>query len=331
MTNPEKTSLVDRLKTIEKRLLVIVNPMSRKGSELASKVRSMMRREGMDMEETSTDHPDDIGSTVQFWSRRFGGSRVIMVFGGDGALNQVINNVMLCRSNKNVVLVPIPAGTANDFCRALGIENAEHALTSMVDLQLQSIDLLKLTIDGDDGRTKYCSNILGLGIDGELAHQSQKYKRFGIAGYWYASLKKVVVAIFRGVETYDMKISFNGYERHGRLVGAMFANIEKYGHDLKIAPGARINDGRIYITLAKPMNALKAFLSGLLLVFGEHSRMSTVETLVTDEVDIEILDDIYAQEDGEVCFYPSGTRINLSLERQALNVLSPSKNVPSSP
>src|SRR5450756_242635 len=93
MTNPEKLRFIDRIKTIEKRILVVVNPMSKKGSKLALRTRSLIRREGMDLEETSTDHPDDIGSTVQFWSKRFGGSRVIMVFGGDGAINQVINNV----------------------------------------------------------------------------------------------------------------------------------------------------------------------------------------------------------------------------------------------
>ena len=49
MNNPEKHRFVDRVKTIEERLLIIVNPMSKKGSLLASRVRSLIRREGMNL------------------------------------------------------------------------------------------------------------------------------------------------------------------------------------------------------------------------------------------------------------------------------------------
>jgi diacylglycerol kinase family enzyme len=323
MTNPERLRFIDRMKTIEKRMLVVVNPMSRKSSELASRTRSLVRREGMDLEETSTDHPDDIGSTVQFWSKRFGGSRVIMVFGGDGAINQVINNVMLSRSNNNVVLVPIPAGTANDFCRAVGFDSVESALNAMVDFNIQTVDLIKMEIEGTGRNVKYCSNVFAIGLDGDLAHRSQKYKRFGIPGYWYASLKKAAVAMFKGVETYRVHIKANGFEYSGDLVDGIFSNINRYGHDFLIAPDARPDDGKMHIAIAKPMNAARTFVTGLMLLKGKHGRMSAVETSTCESADVYILDDLYAQEDGEVCFYPRGTKIHLSVAPQALNVIAP--------
>lgn len=323
MTNPEKLRFIDRIKTIEKRILVVVNPMSKKGSELASRTRNLIRREGMDLEETSTDHPDDIGSTVQFWSKRFGGSRVIMVFGGDGAINQVINNVMLSRSNNNVVLVPVPAGTANDFCRAVGFESVESALNAMVDFNIQTVDLIKMEIEGTGRNVKYCSNVFAVGLDGEIAHRSQKYKRFGVSGYWYASLKKAAVALFKGVETYRVNIRADGFEYSGNLVDGIFSNINRYGRNLLVAPGAKPDDGKMHIAIAKPMNAAKVFVTGLMLLKGKHGRMSTVEMSSCESADIDILDDLYAQEDGEVYFYPRGTKIHLSVEPRALNVIAP--------
>lgn len=310
------------MKTIEKRLLIIVNPMSKRGSQIASGVRSMVRREGMDLEETSTDHPDDIGSTVEFWSRRFGGSRVIMVFGGDGAINQVINNVMLSRSNKNVVLVPIPAGIANDFCRALGFDSAEASLEAMVDFNLRSIDLIKIEVDGPGRKIKYCSNIIGIGVDGDIATNSQKYRRFGLIGFWYAAIRHATIAVLKGVANYRMKVKGDTFEEDGAFVGAMFSNIATYGRNLNIAPGARIDDGKLYVTVARPMNAFYAFFAGLLVLRGQHSKARTVNTYVCSEVEIELLDDINAQEDGEVYSYPKGTTIRLSIERGALNVLA---------
>lgn len=321
MTNPERRRLVDRIKTIEERLLVVVNPMSRRGSEKASSVRSLIRREGMNLEETSTDHPDDVGQTMEFWSKRFGGSRIIMVFGGDGAINQVINNIMLSRSNKNVVLVPMPAGTANDFCRALRIGSIDKALEAMVEFNIRSIDLLRVDVDGGD-RVKYCSNIFGVGLDGDLARRSQKYKRFGVPGYWYASLKVAARCIFRGMDLYKVRFKAGGLSYEGEVIGIFNANIETYGQNLKVAPGARPDDGTIHIALVKPMSGLKSLIAALSMIWGLHFRFKQVERIICDSAEIEMLDDVWAQEDGEVFFYPRGTRFKLSVDRQVLNVLA---------
>lgn len=325
MTNPERRRLIDRIKTIEERLIVVVNPMSRRGAEKASSVRSLIRREGMNLEETSTDHPDDVGHTMEFWSKRFGGSRIIMVFGGDGAINQVINNIMLSRSNKNVVLVPMPAGTANDFCRALELDSVERALEAMVDFHIRPVDLLRIEIsNGSLQQVKYCGNILGLGLDGDLAHRSQKYKRFGVPGYWYASLKKAAVAIFRGMDMYRVRITAGDLSYEGRVVGIMLSNIERYARTFLISPGAKIDDGKIHVTLVKPMSGIKSLLAAVCVNWGQHRRFKQVSDFTCDEVDVELLDDIYAQEDGEVFHYLQGTRFHLAVERQALNVLAAS-------
>lgn len=326
MTNPERRRLIDRIKTIEERLIVVVNPMSRKGSEKASHVRSLIRREGMNLEETSTDHPDDVGQTMEFWSKRFGGSRIIMVFGGDGAINQVINNIMLSGSNKNVVLVPAPAGTANDFCRALEFDTVEHVLEAMVDFNIRSVDLLKLEISGNGtgSEVKYCSNIFGIGLDGDLARRSQKYKRFGVPGYWYASLKKGAAAIFRGMDMYRMRIESGDFQHEGHMIGVMLSNIEKYARNMTISPGAKVDDGKIHVTLVKPMSGIKSLIAAVCVIPGWHQRFKQVDSLTCDEISVELLDDAYAQEDGEVYHYPRGTTVKLSIDRQALSVLASS-------
>jgi diacylglycerol kinase (ATP) len=317
MTNPERRRLIDRIKTIEERLIVVVNPMSKRGSEKASHVRSLIRREGMNLEETSTDHPDDVGHTMEFWSKRFG---------GDGAINQVVNNIMLSRSNKNVVLVPMPAGTANDFCRAIKFDSVENVLEAMVDFNIRAIDIIKVEIDdGLKTQVKYCSNILGLGLDGDLAHRSQKYKRFGLPGYWYASFKKGAVVIFRGMDMYRMRVTSGDFQHEGRMIGIMMSNIDRYARTMTISPGASPDDGKIHVTLVKPMSGLKSILAAAMLTLGWHFKMKQVDGFTCDEVEVEILDDLYAQEDGEVYSYPRFTKFKLSLERQALNVLAASE------
>lgn len=246
-----------------------------------------------------------------------------MVFGGDGAINQVINNIMLSRSNKNVVLVPMPAGTANDFCRALNIESVDRALEAMVDFNIRSVDLLKIEIsNGQNTEVKYCSNILGLGLDGDLARRSQKYKRFGVPGYWYASLKKGVSAIFRGMDMYRMRLQSGDIIYDGKLIGVMLSNIDKYGRTFHISPGARPDDGKIHVTVVKPMGGLKSIIVAACVIPALHTRFKQVDSFTCEEVDVELFDDLYSQEDGEVFRYPRGTTFHLSLEKQALNVLA---------
>lgn len=52
------------------------------------------------------------------------GYRTIVVVGGDGALNDVINGIMLSNApdKENIAIGIIPNGIGNDFCRLLGNE-----------------------------------------------------------------------------------------------------------------------------------------------------------------------------------------------------------------
>jgi diacylglycerol kinase (ATP) len=323
MKSTDRRRILSRLKNADENTLMVVNPVSKKGAEKASDVRRMVRREGMDLEETSTDHPDDVGSTIEFWSKRFGGSRVIMVVGGDGAINQVVNNVMLSRSNKNVVLAPVPAGTANDFCRAMSLRSVEDSLEAMADFNVRTIDVIKMDIEGAKNQLKYCSNILGLGLDADLARRSMKYKRFGVPGYWYASLKHALVLMFKGIPEYDVKVKAIGLEYEGPVIGMMVANIEQYARTFKIAPGAMPDDGLLHVVLVKPMRMPIAFVAAMLMQFGQHKRFKQVSTFTCRELDLELFDDVYSQEDGDVYFYPRGTKFRISVDPKVLDVITP--------
>lgn len=317
---PEDADFAQRIKNLEEKLLLIVNPMSKKGLEVANRVKSLIRREGIDLEEATTDLPDDDGATIDFWSKRFGGSRITIVFGGDGAVNQVVNNLMITHSNKNAVLVPIPAGTANDFCRAIGMDSVEASLESMAHLETRPIDLIKIEIDGKSPRVRYVSNSISFGLDGGIARRSQKYKKFGVPGYWYAALTWALLLLFKGMDYYRMRVKIDDFEYEGQLLDAVFTNIETYGQNFKWAPGASVDDGFIHVILVKPMGTVRAVFNSLLILKGLHTRLSRFIIMKCNEAEVELLDDVYTQEDGEVFFYPSGTKIKLSIEKNALSV-----------
>jgi diacylglycerol kinase family enzyme len=247
-----------------------------------------------------------------------------MVVGGDGAINQVVNNVMLSHSNKNVVLAPVPAGTANDFCRAMHLRSVEDSLEAMADFNIRTIDVIKMDIEGAKNQLKYCSNIIGLGLDADLARRSLRYKRFGVPGYWYASLKHAVVLVFKGIPKYEIKVKAIGLEYEGPVIGMMIANIDQYARTFKIAPGAKPDDGLLHVVLVKPMGLPKGFIAAMSMQLGQHRRFRQVSTFTCREAEVELLDDTYSQEDGDVYFYPEGTKFHISIEPQVLDVITPS-------
>jgi len=104
----------------------------------------------------------------------------------------------------------------------------------------------------------------------------------------------------------------------------MLSNIEKYARTMTISPGARIDDGKIHMTLVKPMSGIKSIIAAVCVIPGWHQRFKQIDGLTCEEISVELLDDAFAQEDGEVVRYTRGTTFNLSIERQALSVLAAS-------
>jgi diacylglycerol kinase family enzyme len=74
--------------------------------------------------------------------------RRFVAVGGDGTVNEVLNGLIDpsgCRVEPGAVLCPIPAGTANELCRALGhLQQAQRAYDAAASGATRAIDLLRV-------------------------------------------------------------------------------------------------------------------------------------------------------------------------------------------
>ena len=80
------------------------------------------------------------------------GVRRFVAVGGDGTVNETLNG-LLDPSGRLVepdaVLCPVPAGTANELCRALGhLADAGSAFDAAASPRTQAIDLMRVRCDG---------------------------------------------------------------------------------------------------------------------------------------------------------------------------------------
>jgi YegS/Rv2252/BmrU family lipid kinase len=176
------------------------------------------------------------------------GARRIVAVGGDGTVNETLNGLLDPAGRlivPDAVLCPIPAGTANELCRALGhLEHPLRAYEAAAGAGTRAIDLLRARCQGLDGRPveRFGYLIVSLGGAATISYrtsQSRWLKKLG--GIAYLLMTPPVTLAYR---CRDIAITVDGVTQGTRpIFTAMVANTENGGGGMKLVPGAKFDDG----------------------------------------------------------------------------------------
>ncbi len=176
------------------------------------------------------------------------GARRIVAVGGDGTVNETLNGLLDSSGRLTVadaVLCPIPAGTANELCRALGhFAHPLRAYEAAASPSARAIDLLHVRCAGLDGCPveRFGYLIVSLGSAATISHrtsQSRWVKKLG--GIAYLLMTPPVTL---GYRSRDVAITIDGVAQGARpIMTAMVANTENGGGGMKLMPGAQFDDG----------------------------------------------------------------------------------------
>ena len=176
------------------------------------------------------------------------GVRRFVAVGGDGTINETLNGLLDpsgCLAAPDAVLCPIPAGTANELCRALGyLEHPERAFDAAAGRGTRAIDLMRVRCTRLDGRPvdRFGYLIVSLGAAATISHrtsQSRWLKKLGEVSYLL-----MTPPVTLGYRHRDVAIEIDGIAQGTRrLFTAMVANTENGGGGMKLMPGARFDDG----------------------------------------------------------------------------------------
>lgn len=108
------------------------------------------------------------------------GARRFVAVGGDGTVNETLNG-LLDFSGKllapDIVLCPIPAGTANELSRALGhLASSSVAYDAAASRHSRVVDLLKVRCASFDGRVveRFGYLIVSLGVAASVSHRTSR-------------------------------------------------------------------------------------------------------------------------------------------------------------
>jgi diacylglycerol kinase (ATP) len=252
---------------------------------------------------------------------------VILLFGGDGTIHRHLSQLV----KLGLPVLVVPAGSGNDFARALGLSRVCDSLAAWRRFcadqkNLRTIDLgVVLPLNADAGGAsapRYFCSVAGVGLDGEVARRANVLPRWlrGHGGYALTLIPTLV-----RFAAFPMKIltpEAGGWATRSDqpTTLAAFANTSTYGGGMKIAPRARMDDGQLDVCVIGGIDPFKLACLFPTVYFGRHLGIRDVEYFQSARlrVETEAPLDVYA--DGE---YVCRTPVELSVQSNGLQVVVP--------
>jgi len=281
---------------------VIVNPNAgkRKGKQDWPGITRLLAKAGIDYLGFFTEHRGHaIELTKKYLSNGF---RKIIVVGGDGTLNEVVNGIF-SQSHidpADVTLAMIPVGTGNDWCRTFHVPgDYDKAVQLIVKNRqfLQDTGVLEYTkADGKRGK-RWFVNIAGMGFDAMVAEKTNMDKDKG-KGTPFSYFLNIFISLFTFKIT-RTKITLADKEINTEVF-SMTAAIGQYnGGGMKQAPKSCPDDGLFDLTIIRKIGKFKVMRNVINLLDGSFTRLPEVSEFRASSILIESTPELYAEVDGE--------------------------------
>ncbi|CAH1852727.1 diacylglycerol kinase family lipid kinase [Convivina intestini] len=270
-----------------KRARIIYNPTS--GREVIKRemldILAVYEQAGYETSAFATT-PDPLSAAKEAERAAKEGFDLIVAAGGDGTINEVVNGVAPLR--KRPMIAIIPAGTTNDYARALKIPRDEPLEAAKVIFKNENIKMDIGKVNNQTG-TKYFMNIAALGTISEVTYSVPSIMK-SLYGY-LAYLIKGTELIAR-VKNVNARVSYDGGEYSGSISMIFLALTNSVGGFESIVPDAKLDDGKFTLLIVKTANIFQIMeLVAQTLNGGRHIDNENLIYKKTNKVEITPLSD----------------------------------------
>lgn len=284
------------------RALILVNPRASRAGE--GLVRAFERLEAADVAVQIREprSPEAAEACI-----RDADADRIVVAGGDGSLHRVLPFLL----ERGLPLGILPAGTANDFARSLGVPlDLPGAAEVVAGGRLRSVDLGR--VNGH-----LFLNVASFGISTRITREldGETKRRWGVLSYALHGARAV-----RASRPFHATLRWEGGERRMRALQVGVANGRHYGGGMTVDAGKQPDDGLLAVFAIEPQGPLGLAkliprlwlgrLRGAARASIEPTRSLSIETSRPFEIDA----------DGELVAH---TPAHFDLVPKALHVLVP--------
>jgi diacylglycerol kinase (ATP) len=217
---------------------VICNPSSGGGYYDPDEIRDEL--EGLEVDWVQTEGPEDAIGTAEEWSEG-----LLIVAGGDGTINDVVNGLGRAGFPEGVTLGILPAGTGNDLAATLCIpEDPDLAKDVILQNRGRWLDVARVRSDGIGERFFINVATGGLGAEISDANDEELKRRWGKLSYLRASLE-----VARNFDVRELTLYIDGEERQVEAVNIAVGNCRYTGGGWPATPKANPEDGLLDVVI----------------------------------------------------------------------------------
>lgn len=236
---------------------------------------------------------------------------LVVAVGGDGTINEVINGI--ATKPKRPKLGIIPAGTTNDFARALEIpRNIKSAVEIITSGHTMHIDIGKVN-------EHYFINIAGGGEITELTYEVPiKLKTMlGQLAYYVKGIE-----MLPSIKPIQTKIEYDDKVFEDEIMLFLVTNTNSVGGFEKLAPNAKLDDGYFDLLILKKTNLAEFIRLATAALMGTHLDDKNVIYTQAKHIKVTPVGRMQINIDGEYGGLLPGEFINL---KQHIELFVPEK------
>jgi diacylglycerol kinase (ATP) len=272
--------------------------------ELASRLESL----GLKVDLRLTSGPGDATEIASRVARN--GSSDVIVAGGDGTINEAIQGL----AGTNARLGIIPRGTGNVLARELGLPlDDEQALKIAARGKTREI-YLGVAIDETTNNRRHFVLMAGIGLDASVVRRVQPSlkKRIGKGAFWISGLSHLATW---NPKPFTLEIDDQKYTGTFATIGKS----ARYGGDLAITPGARLDQREFEVCIIQTMSRLR-YLHLLSYAMRDGMPRDNPEVRFVKATVVKAYGDSQVQVDGELLGH---LPMRFEIASHSLNVIVP--------
>ncbi len=271
-------------------LVVVANPAAGHGKagRLIGKVTTGLHRLRVPHEIRVSESADDLERLARTAAEE--GARIVAALGGDGTASIAANGIF----GSGVALAALPAGTGDDFAKAIGAGKLDAAIALLANPKTVDLDVIEVTT----GAVKRnFVNIAGAGFDSEVNETANGMTvKLGATGTYVAALLKTLSKF--SPASFTIQVDDERLELDAMLVEV--GNGRWTGGGMRVLPDALMNDGLLDVCVVEALSKA-AFLRAFPRVFmGSHTTHPKVRMLRGARVQVEANRRVPVYADGEL-------------------------------
>ena len=194
----------------------------------------------------------------------------ILIYGGDGTFNEVINGLLSREDHYLPNLGFFPGGSGNSVMHHLNKLNIDDACRVISKNKIKKIDVMEMKFSN---HIEYSINILGWGMVTDIGVLAEKIRWAGPARYTISSLFYIF-----NIKNRYAKIFIDSTKHEEDYLFILLSNTKYTGKGMLIAPNAKLDDGLLdLISVKNNINTFELIKLLPKLFTGDHINSPYVE------------------------------------------------------